>query len=334
LGEASNSTRATDPLDYDPIEYWLRDSRSEASKKSRKKILDRFLEWNETSARDMLLLAREIPSGIRQIKIENMVDNFLEYRHKNRNEGGCGIATSTVAKEADIIKGFFWANNVIVNTPRKYVLKPVYESERVLTQDEVRKMIKVTIELDKRAIICVEAQAAQRISILTGLRFDMIHRYPQEDGKVYGVVDVKPEISDREGRPVNKTRVHYKFGLHWESMSLLDEIRQQREDKNGFIWTLIVRRMQELISDAAKVAGIQKATTRRTGDEWHDVHAHVFRRYWVARMDDAKVTNNYLIDYQLGHLIPSDGTYYHGMFTDEKIIEAIKQADEHLRVLT
>jgi hypothetical protein len=59
----------------------------------------------------------------------------------------------------------------------------------------------------------------------------------------------------------------------------------------------------------------------------------VFRRYWVARMDDAKVTNTYLIDYQLGHLIPSE-TYYEGMFTDEKIVEAIKQADEHLRILT
>jgi integrase len=86
------------------------------------------------------------------------------------------------------------------------------------------------------------------------------------------------------------------------------------------------------ISDAAKDAGIQKACTRRTGDEWHVVHAHVFRRYWVARMDDAKVTNNYLIDYQLGHLIPAE-TYYEGMFTDEKIVEAIIQADKWLRVL-
>jgi integrase len=333
LGEASDANRASDVLNYDPVEYWLRDSKTETSRKKRKKILDRFFEWNKTSARDILLLAREIPSGIRQIKIEKMVDNFLEYRNKNRNEGGCGIATSTVRKEADIIRGFFWANNVIVNTSRKYVLKPVYESERVLTQEEVRKMIKVTKELDKRAIICVEAQAAQRISILTGLRFDMIHRFPQDDGKVYGVAEIMPEISDPQGLLVNKTRVHYKFGLHWESMRLLDEIRQQREDKNGFIWNLIVRRMQELISRAAKDAGIQKAKTTRTGGEWHDVHAHVFRRYWVARMDDAKVTNNYLIDYQLGHLIPSE-TYYHGMFTDEKIVEAIKQADEHLRVLT
>ena len=318
---------------WDPIERWRQDSRSSISFNSRLVILQGFLRFHKTTAEGLLLLARKMPSGIPQFEIEKMVADYLNDREKN------GYANSTIAKEADIISGFLRVNNVIIKTPKKYFLKSTYEHRRVLTQDEVREMLRATKELEEQAVICFEAQTAQRIGILTGLTWDMIHRYPVEGtDKVYGVAEVMPEIVDRKGRHINKTREHYSFGVHWESMRLLDKLKERRKVNDPFIWTMDKRRMQEAVSNAAKDAGIQKFQVRtlkvkgKKKRKWSEIHAHVFRRFWMAQMDTAGIKNEKLLDFQLGHAI-KDSTYRHGWFVDEKIVEAIKKADEQLRVL-
>ena len=132
-------------------------------------------------------------------------------------------------------------------------------------------------------------------------------------------------------------------------MKLLDELKKQRKDSDPFIFSINKRRMQEAITDAAELAEIQVETETKLKLEkrdkngnlakaakkrkWHEIHAHVFRRFWMAQMDTAGITNEKLLDYQLGHAIYAGGTYHAGIFTPDKIIAAIKQADKQLRVL-
>jgi integrase len=341
LGEESYITRATEALGYDPFARWRRDSKSTMSFNARSVILQGFFKFHKTNAETLLILAGKTPSGKPQFAIEKMVEDYLDWRADPEQ----GYATSTVAKEAGIISGFFRANNVSIKTGRKYSLYRVYEGRRILAQKEVSSMIRFTKGkdrlncLEKKAVICVEAQTAQRIGILPALKFGMIRRYPVK-GKVYGVIEVMPEIADRNNHPVNKTRTPYSFGLHWQSMKLLDELKAQRKAKDDdFIWTIDKRRMQEAIFDAAKDAGIQKEKIRtlkpkKGKKKWkrYEIHPHVFRRYWMERMDKAGIKNKDLLHFQLGHDIKYL-TYEHGWFEDEKIIAAINQADKYLRVL-
>jgi integrase len=290
-------------------------------------MLQNFFDYHQMKAAEFILLARRTPVGEPQFKIEKMIMDFLDYRWNS------GRAKSTVAKEATVIQNFFRTNNVFINGQSKYTYKPNYESKRILSQKEVTRMMRAARTLEQKALICFEAQTAQRIGILTGLQFNMIHRYPQKDGKVYGIIEIKPEIADPKGVPVgNKKEAHYKFGVHWQSMRFIDRVRAKADDKEGWIWQMGIRQMEQAISGAAKRAGIQKATpTRIRGRDWHEVHPHVFRRFWMARMDDAGVTKEYIRDYQIGHTVQSK-TYYWGTFTDEKILKAMKKADKYLRV--
>jgi len=319
----------TEQLSWDPVERCFQESRNQSSLKKRKKNLQNFFDYYKMSAVDFILLARKTPVGEPQFKIEQMIIDFLDYRYNS------GRQTSTVANEANVIQTFFGTNNVQIKRQTKYRLEPTIESKRVLTQKEVKKMIRATEKLEEKAIICFLAQTGQRIGVLATLRFDMIHRHPQRNRKVFGLIEIGPEIADHNGRPAsgNKARAHYVFGVHWQSMRLLDRMRANADDKEGRIWLMGVRQMENAVTNAAKRAGIQKSKpTRIPGRNKFEIHPHVFRRVWMARMDDAEVTREYIRDYQIGHTIRSK-TYYWGTFTDDKIIEAMKKADRHLRVL-
>jgi len=336
-------------FEYDPIARWRRDSKSSGSFNARYVILQRFLNFHNTTPKKLLLLASKTLPGKPQIAIEGKIERFLDYRAEQGN------ASSTVAKEAGIIISFLAANNVLVKIGKKYSIHTVYESRRVLEQPEVQRMIEVTPGLEEKAVICFLAQTAQRIGILTGLQWKMIHEQRiKGTNKVYGFAEVMPEIADRNGRPAgNKTQQHYLFGIHWQSMKLLDELKAKQKASeradDPFIFSINKRRMQEAITDAAELAGIQVETETRLPLEkrdkngkivkaskkrkWHEIHAHVFRRFWINQMDTAGVRNEKLLEYQLGHSIYAGGTYHAGIFTPDKIVAAIDQADKQLRVL-
>jgi integrase len=325
-------------LTYDPIARWRRDSRSTTSFNARYVILQRFLKHEKTTVKKLLRQASKTPPGKPQVEIEEMIERFLDYR------ADMGNASSTVAKEGGIIISFLKANNVMVRIGKKYTLHTVYESRRVLTQPEIEKMIAFHQGLEQRAVIYVEAQTAQRIGILTGLKWSMIHRYPAK-GKVYGVVEVMPEIADRNGNPVNKTQTKYNFGLHWQSMKILDELKEQRKDDDPFIFKLDKRRMQEAITDAAEGTGIQveierklkvvkkdkkgKKTTKKR--KWHEIHAHVFRRFFMHALRQAGIQDRDLMNSLIGHRIQAQGTY--DVFPPKDIVKVLVKADKQLKVL-
>jgi integrase len=345
------STMSNNKLD--PWTRWGRHFKSPALFKTCKTNVERFFNHHNTSAETVLLLAGRTPSGTPQLEIEKMVEEYLDWLN------GQGYAHSTVANKAGSILSFLRFNNVRVDIDRrKYPLNATYEGQgpqgpKILTQEEVRTMIhnargKDPLNcLEKQAVICVEAQTAQRISILTCLRFNMIKRHRQ-NGREYGIIAVGPNW------PGNKSGMPYKFGLHWQSMKLIDEIKTQRKAKNDdLVWTMNssgrymkrisrVRRMQEAVSYAAKDAGIQGFQVRKLKIrgkkkfKWSDVHAHTFRRFWVDQMYAAKVLspdfNDKLRENQLGHRLEAI-TYYWGMISDEKIVNAIEQAEKQLRVL-
>jgi integrase len=326
-----------EPTDDLFISRWKRNSKRDLSWNSRLKILQKFLDFHKISASQLIMQARKYHQGERPDEIEEMLTHYLDARD------AAGNASSTLAKEAGAISGFLGANYVTIKLPAKYKLTPQYESTRLLTQKEVGEMIHVTKQLEAKAVICILAQTGQRIGILPCLRFDMINRY-QQNGRVYGVIEVMPDISDRKGRPSgNKSGVQYKFGLHWQSLQLLDKMKARSPNKKGWIWNLDKRRMQEVIGKAAKKAKIQKVRLRKLPKKdnqgnivgykkWYEIKPHIFRSFWKDRMREARVDTE-LQHAMMGHPIPSGGTYDRGLLRDQKIVDAINQADNQLQVL-
>lgn len=318
-------------VNYDPIARWRRDSKSTASFNARYVILQRFLKFHKYTPEKLLLLASKTLPGKPQVAIEGMIEQFLDHRAAQGN------ASSTVAKEGGIIISFLAANNVLVKIGKKYSLHTVYESRRVLTQPEIQKMIKATQGLEEQAVICVDAQTAQRIGILTGLKWSMIRRYPDKaTHKVYGVIEVMPEIADRNGNIVNKTQTKYNFGLHWQSMKILDELKKSRTDDDPYIFRIDKRRMQEAITDAAEATGIQveierKLKVGKKHRKWHEIHAHVFRRFFMHALRQAGIQDKDLMNSLIGHKVPAQGTY--DVFPPQDIVKVLVKADKQLKVL-
>jgi len=306
-----------------PIERWTRYSRSKKSLAERTVVLERFFQFVGKSDVELIEVAKQ--DYPMQVRINDWVLQYLDSRH-DRDK----IATSSCCKEGGVISGFFHRNGVVIQLPTdKYPMKPVFESTRLLEQKDVAMMISKTKGLDRQAVICVNFQSGQRIAILPALRYNMITRYPDKDGKVYGIVEVKPEIRNRTGELVNKTRTHYTFCLHWQSMSLLDNMRKGRDD---WIWQFNKRNMQYIIPKAAESAGIQRKTeTGRKDRDWHEVHAHVCRRFLKHQLRLGGVQDRDLLEYLIGHKVPSHGTY--DVFPPEIILEAYHKAEWYLRVL-
>lgn len=320
----------------EPTERWLSDSDSESSQNSRKAIAERFFRFMGKSAGELVQIASSIPPGQPQIYIEDGITKYLEQRDSQ------GVARSTISKEAGAIRGFFSANYIkLGKLPKKFrSMESTYESKgsyHVLTQVEVRDMIKSRSALEDKAVIAALAQTGQRIGILTALRFDML----QPLGKGWKLVHVPADIENRYGVQVNKVKISYRFGLHPESCTLFDKLEQERKTNDPFVFSMSKRNMQTIIDLAAKNSGIQKTIPRKLLDpdgklldyEWHVIHPHVFRRFWMDRMGEAGLENETVFDYLIGHKVKYGGTYNAGWFKDEKLLEIYKKAEPFLRVL-
>jgi len=319
------------PLTVDPVEHWLDNFDSKVSKAVHKAKLDEFCERNKTTPIELILTARKVKPGEPQAEIEHEITQFADSRLAE------GLAKSTVIKEIGIIRGYFKGNYVMLGRMPKRLSgnESVYESRRTLTPEEVKAMIGTQSLLHAKLVISMSAQAAQRVGILAALKHSMI-----QEVQGFGIVKVPPDLENRKGQLVNKTRNRYIFGLIPESLQLVNQIR---EDGSDWVFPIGKRQMQAIISEAAEKAGIQRAVPRKLAikdnegnvlrqRKWHEVHHHIFRAYFKSRMRKAGVVDNELLNYILGHKPAYGGTY--DRFSEPEILEAYVKAEQYLKLLS
>ena len=205
---------------YDPVERWLGNSRSEASRNARLAILNRFCKSENTSVTKLLKIAGKSPPGRPQFKIEGIVNHYLEEREAS------GIIGSTVAKEFGAISGFFRANNVLIKPSKRLSLQPRLEIHRLLTKKEVKAMMaQFESEPRKKAVILTLAQTGQRIRVLTALGWTDSKRplavIKEYEGSGWGYVTIHPGMRNWLGETFNKLDTDYTFFIHPETMRVL-----------------------------------------------------------------------------------------------------------------
>jgi len=165
----------------------------------------------------------------------------------------------------------------------------------------------------------------------------MIKEIPTQDGRTYGIVTINPGLQNYKGQSAHRGMHGYQFGLHWESMSLINQMFQKENDKAHLIWPVLKREIHHWVDWAANRAKVQERYPRRLkrgGKIWPHtrVHPTTFRRYWIDRMWDAGVTNPYILEYQFG-LQTSSITRRWAIVTEEDILEVTKKAAPFFEVL-
>lgn len=256
--------------------------------------------------------------------------------HNEKTESG--LAKTSATTYVAVVRSYF--SNNWVKMPKSgrqmRVAGSAYEGTRLLTQGEVKGMIEAGKKNGPdKLIVAFLAQGGQRMGVLTAMKRDMIKHV---DG--HGIIDVNPTLLNPHGVNVNKAETRYTFIVGENTMQLLDEVPA----KNGWLLNLSERQIGRRVDELATEIGIQKEILTKIEQRfWHEIHPHVFRRYWKNQMREglrkAKVSDaiihdlSVVLDYMMGHKVPFGGTYDAGSFQPTKLLELYKQAESELRVL-
>jgi hypothetical protein len=280
------------------------------------------------------VLLRAKQEGELHDKLDGTISKYLESREPE------GESQGYIARRGYAIKRFFGRNFVTITVPQKYrsVVREYEGDYPPLEQDEVRRMIENTPDLEKRAVICFLSQTGQPKGVLTGLRYYMIKEPPKQEGRVFGIVTITHGIKNPDGKSAHRGKHDYQFGLHWESMILIQQMFQKQKDKNKFVWDFGSREIERIVDGAAKHAKVQVNYPRRLkkdGKHWKRtrIHPNTFRQYWVDRMLEAEIFNPYVLEYQFGIRISNISRRW-ALVTEEDILAATKKVAPLFEVLS
>lgn len=294
-------------------------------------FLDPSSAAHDTGIRVLLKARRQ---GEQHYELDGRIAKYLESRDQPEGE-----SQGYVARRGFAIKRFFGKNSVTITIPLKYrSIVREYESDYPpLEYEEVRRMIEATPDLEKRAVICFLFQTGQPIGVLTGLRHFMVKECPEQEGKIYGIVTIPRGLKNAKGRSARKGKHDYQFGLHWESMNLIQQMLQKHGEKNKLVWDFDAREIDRIVDGAAKRAKVQEVYLRRLkkGDKkWKRtrIHPNTFRHYWINRMLEAEIFNPYNLEHQFGIRI-SNITRRWALVTEEDILAVTKKAAPFFEVL-
>lgn len=306
-------------VSMNPRERWLSHFEGEESKNRHSRALERFEAIVGAKATDLLERARKcIPEGKPPEELEDALTNYHSHLI------GQGQAPTSAAQWYSLIRGFFSANHIrLGRTPREIMASgAAYESSRVLTQKQVRRMVASRRKLRDKLVIAFFAQTGQRLGVITAMKYGMIRKV---DGR--GLVEVPPTLPNPDGENVNKAEVRYKFVIGRDAMRLIEKVA----DKKGWVLDLSERQIGRIFDDAATSTGVQESLETKIGRSWHLVHPHVCRKYWKREMKLGGVKDPDLLNFLMGHKLAYGGAY--DSFTDDDVLKAYKRAEPKLRVL-
>jgi len=261
------------------------------------------------------------------------------------------------------IRSFLVHNGVrLGRSPRGFSGGVTYETDRLLTQKEVRSMYTHAKGTRDKCIVVTLAQSGQREEVLHAL---MLRHVKEVFTKTKGPYMVKiPAVHlDSKGQNCNKTGKKYRFCIGEDASSairlMIDERKRDGEhidddswlfrnysrvyqfNKSGKLAVVKAKKSEkgeplapevinEVIVKAAEATGIQSYVTTKKGQKKAEVHGHLLRDYWKHQMKMGGNKDQALLKYMMGQTIEYGGTY--DTFTDEDLRTAYVKAEPYLSI--
>src|SRR5207245_3085600 len=324
LGPYSHVKELAD--EYVCVRNWMLNL-AKRTKKNYKMYMRRFMQFSGWNPDQILEQARQDRLSV-HVKMK-------EFYYKLADEENLSSMSRSQAYSA--VRSFLFAHEIAIGrAPREFVGKVQYEAYRVLEPSEISLMLDYAHTARDQAIITFLAQSGQRAGILTALKY--LHVQDQlERGVNPIVISVTPRMLDQEEDNVNKGKVKYRFAIGREAASFLrislNHRRRFGEQINGDSWLfrsrgrfdnryasdgrpiwkkvldsepsvpLKISAIRYRVFVVAKRAGLDWTRSRLVGynSVSHEIHPHVFRRFWKLQMRKGGVVDSDLLDYMMGH---------------------------------
>jgi len=335
---------------YKTVERWLNNVKPSTSKPYLH-FLNRFCEYAQTDPDSLVENARS--------DNESVHDTLKAYRRYLESQG---IASYTLQLAYNAVRSFLTWNNVkLSKTPRAFIGRTRYETDRILENHEVARMISFAPTTRDKALISTLCHG-QRVGVLPALKYGHVRQELEKHMNPL-VVEVKGELIDERGINVNKSSSRYRFAIVKETSDLFRQMISERREAgepiddeswlfrnyservSGKLLRLSARErghalsrdaISQIVNEAAQKAGLQvKRSIGKTINgkvkSKNEVHPHAFRRFWKRRMKDAKITDSELLDFMLGHELPYGSAY--DKFDRETVRKEYAKAEPFLSVM-
>ena len=144
-------------------------------------------------------------------------------QHKSR-----GLASGTRMRAYTTIRSFLsWNDISLGRTPYPFRAAVRYETLRILTADELSKMITIARMTRDKAIISFLAQSGQRSGILRAMRYGQVREQLEKQLDPI-LIRIPGDFLDADGENVNKIREKYEFAIGKECAMFLRIMMQER----------------------------------------------------------------------------------------------------------
>lgn len=347
-----------DFADSDSVRDWLL-SVGQGTRKNYVHYLGKFCEFVGLTPEQLVQEA---------VKDRRLVHRRLKEWYGKHRE--IGLASSTRLGAYTAVRSFLnWNDIPLGRTPNPFRAASQFETHRILTPTELSLMITIASMTRDKTLISFIAQSGQRTGVLTAMKYGQVR--DQLEKRVNPIlVHVPADFPNSEGRNMNKTRTKYEFAIGKECTMFLRLMMKERatsgEPVNDSSWLfrsyarpevragkrLVIRVKHDVsgqpmssaairfrVVHIATRAGIQAThpgTSIRGKDVLrHEIHPHMFRRWWKFRMRKAGVTDNALLEYMLGQ---KDRWLRHGgdydVFDPDYIRREYARGEPFLTVLT
>ena len=311
---------------YECVRQWLLNL-SQGTHRNYKFYLRKFMSFSGWNPNQILERAEADSKGV-HVKMKEF---WYMMRDQER------LASNTRSSAYRAVRSFLFWNDVFVGkTPREFRGHTQYEPYHALEPQEISLMIDYAWSARDQALITFLTQSGQRVGVLTALKYGHIQNQV-EHGENPVLINVTPEMIGQEGVNVNKGKVMYSFAIGREATSFLrislNHRRKLGEQINSESWLFRTsgrfygygkggRPGWKKVADSdpslplnptairyrlltvAKRAGLDKVRPRLTISGRcvsHEIHPHIFRRWWKFQMRKAGVVDSDLLEYMMGH---------------------------------
>ena len=330
-----------------PIDQWLLNLGSEATKRQYLHWFKRFCVFTKSTPEKLVLKARQ-DIAKNTSEVDTLTKRFRDYLLKEGyTEGSCQTAMFAV-------RSLFTWNNVRqpkLGRPFSVRFQPAFEARRVLCKEELHKMIENTESELQSLVLKFIPQSGQRRGIVSALRFSHIKEnilpLPELDKVGPLLFRIPPIIKDKYGFNTNKTRNSYRFGLSDLLAREIVEHLKKRElagenlDKDSWLFAeiggkpLYGDKIRTFVNRAAERAGLQTWIESKKRGKMASIHAHVFRDYFKRELrasgaiaKNPRLDSEVFLDMCLGHVDSYGGAY--SRISDEEILQVFKDAGPFL----
>ena len=312
--------------EYGTVRNWLLNV-SKNSQRQYKANMRKFIAWSQLNPDQIIELATKDRSAVHT--------KLKEFWHKLKDDG---LSSKTRSVMYTAIRSFLlWNELPLGRAPRQFGGKVQYEAYRVLQSQEIAKMLDCARTSRDRALVSFLAQSGQRAGIVSAMRYRDVQD-ELEIGVNPIIVNVNADLSSEQEEGSNKGGVRYRFAIGKECASFLRQsIRDRRRkgeqiERDSFLFRkycrfdhfapdgrprcvhvkddepsppLKVTTIHNRIITVARRAGLDVV---RTGNRihgsrayTHEIHPHIFRRWWKFQMRKGGVIDSDLLAYMMGH---------------------------------